>query len=302
MQPKRLIADAVVGVDVKNCLVLAAHPDERMEPDNEDPSLTRRTLVLEYDGARARYVTTLPSAVHRGWTSASGAGYCSAVSGRHVYVYADGQWQQEQFSRHDEEINHIWGLSGRDWRGDILYVTTDSKLFIRRDGQWSAVAPPRSARPLFGLHGLGAEEIYVCTDSELMAWNGSEFVALEDPPPDRVESVLVFDKWIYAGDSVLLRGSAETGWEYCKPEIPEVMALLEIDGKVAVGTFETGVFETTAKGMKRVTPKFMCLALQGVGSGAFACGDEIGYMRIDGAWSELILPRCETGGMPLDES
>jgi hypothetical protein len=115
--------------------------------------------VLEYDGKRARYVTSLPSAVHRGWTSSSGAGYCCAVSGRHVYVYADGEWRQEQFSKRDEGINFIWGLSGSDWQGDVVYLTTDSKLFIRRDGQWSTATPPKSARPLFGLSNEGAGDM-----------------------------------------------------------------------------------------------------------------------------------------------
>ena len=297
MEPKPLIADIVIGPDLRHCLVLASHPDERMEPDG-DPSRTRRTIVLRFDGERFSAPSTLPVPLDRGWASANGAGYCTSFRGSLAHVYVDGQWGSERFSSQDEDVLRIWGISGGTPQEDRVYVSTEGTLFIRQAGAWSRHVPPEPAKRLFGVHGLRPEELYVCSDTGLLLWNGQQFQPLEDRPVSIVEAILVHGDEIYAGNRFLVHWTKATGWQRWQPTLVSPTAIIDIDDAIIVSTFKHGVTERNGGQFVSVTPPHMALELQRIGDGAFAMGDDQSYIRLDGRWQRLVMPGCVVGQLP----
>lgn len=295
---KPLIADAMVGQRIDDSIILAAHPDERMMPNGWEPSHTRRTLVLHFDGQRATFALELPDPLVRAWSSDSGCAYCAPVRGNYIYMFRDGRWKRETFSRKDEDVFYIWGWSGADGDSDIVFVATDGALFIRTRGSWQSHRPPRPAKRLYGLHGLHIEQLHVCSDKGLLTWNGSTFQEADDPEDATVKSILVRESDILAGEDDLLRWTEEQGWQHVAPRLPDVTALLAVGRRTFAGTFEQGVLEEVDGRFVAATPPFMCLALQRVGDAAFARGDKRGFVFAGTQWLALELPACEAGRAP----
>lgn len=298
--PIPLVADAVIGHDVRNCLLLASHPQERMQPNGWEPSHTRRTFVLFFDGHVARTGITLPDPLVRAWTSGTGVGYAAPVRGNYLYVYAAGKWKREQFSEKDEWIACIWGLTGADGAGDTVFMSTESGLFIRHDKQWTLHTPPAPAKKVYGVHGLSTDEVYVCGDQGLLRWNGRALEAINGPSGPLPQSIVVLPDEVIAGGDILSHWTDGEGWRKFEPAINDVMALSESRGRLLVGTYAKGVFERQGESVRAATPPFACLALHQMGSDAIACGDEQGFVSLDGQWQPLSLPVCAAGQMPAD--
>jgi hypothetical protein len=268
-----------------------------MEPSG-DPSATRRTIALRYDGKRFTGPHNLPYPVNRGWASANGSGYCTAFRGSMVHVYSGESWRVERFSAQDEDVLRIWGMSGGSTADDVVFISTDGALFVRRGGGWTRHVPPEPAQRLFGVHGRGLDELYVCSDGGLLLWSGDRLQLLEDRPRPIVKAVLVSSDEIYAGDNYLMHWSRASGWQRVQPTLPDPTALIEVDGVVIVATFEKGVMERQGDAFVRATPNFMCLELQQLGKSAFAMGDDQSYVRVDGRWQQLAMPECAVGQLP----
>lgn len=299
MDPKPLIADILIGKEVRDCLVLASHPDERRSPDGQKPSLTRPTIVMHFDGRNFRGVTSLPVALRRGWSSDNGTGYCTSIRGKQCYVHDGKQWQSETFSEQDEDVMRIGGLSGTDAPRDLVWISTDGALFLRREARWTRHAPPEPARRVFGVHGPTSEELYVCTDAGLLMWTEvAGFRSLIDRPRGIQKEILVKDGDIFVGNRQLMRWNQSGGWRNVEPAVRDVTAIVEASGVVLVGTFEKGVFEQQGGVFVPATPEFQCLEVQRVGSGAFAAADDRGYVRLGSHWHELHMPRCVPGQVP----
>jgi hypothetical protein len=298
MEQKKLIADVMVGGDPTRSIVLASHPDERMDPDGTDPSLTRRTIVLTFDGQRFTDATSLAFPLDRAWNSTNGTGYCTPIRGHDVHLYTNGAWTQERFASQDEDVLRIWGLSGPSSQEDRVYISTEGTLYIREGGAWAAHRAPDPVQSLYGVHGRSPDELYVCSDAGVLLWTGTRFEELEDDPRSPVKAIRIVGDEIYAGGRFLLHWTKASGWQRWEPAVRNPTAIIDIGGVVIVGTFQKGVMERQGAAFGPVTRAFMCLDLQPIGHGAFATGDDGTFVRAAGRWQEVAMPLCAVDQLP----
>jgi hypothetical protein len=287
---KKLVPRAVVGTRVEGCLILADHPDDLDLHEGHAPPHGPRTVVSRFDGIRAIIVETVPAYTFWAWSSSSGHSYAAPSEGGYLMVHAKGEWSRETLSSTTENISSMWGWPGQSATEDLVFVSAESKVFLREKGRWHSLPIPGEPGTLYGVHGSGPNEVYIGSDEGFLLWDGRALSEVEGPRGDTAESVLVMADSIFAGDVYLSRWTQTDGWQRATDRKEKVASLYAMHGKIYVGTYDRGVTELIDGKTVPLTPPFSCVALYGVGDAVFGFGDGLCYFSRGGPWEEVSLP------------
>jgi len=298
MTSRALYADVMLGTDIFDSIVLAAEAND--DGRRASAKSQQRTVVLRFDGRRFHGASEIAYPLQRGWSSSRGAAYCCAINGNVIYVLERGGWRTEKFGKGPEKVSAISGVC--EDGVDTIYVCGERALYVGSAGKWVRRPAPKPVDALNGVAALSSKEVYVATDLGLLLWEGTRFQELAEPAPEGVAAVAVAKGRVYAGDRRLLRWAEGSGWTEVEPRIPDVMALLELDGNVIVGTYEGGLLESRGDAFVQATTPFTCRALQRIGVGAFAAGRDQSFVRSSDRWQVLSLPTCPADGLPADQA
>lgn len=276
-------------------MLLAAHPDEQHLPTG-DPAPNRRTLLLELKGANAAFVDEHKAPLSRAWLSANGTAYCSAIESTTMHLFRGGVWTTEEFSATPVSmVDHIFGFSGETSDEDIVFATSPGKLFVKRDGQWTAHLAPNDMK-LGSVHGRDPNDMFVGGE-QLLHFDGTRLEEIENPDHSvRVVWVTADDRLI-GGWDLLSITTASGSWDPIDG-IQDVMDLAEWKGEVYAGTFDEGVLKVYPGGVSRVSPPFGVTKLFAIDSGLLAVRKEVAQLFDGRTWQRVAIPECEIGKRP----
>jgi hypothetical protein len=262
-------------------------------PEEIDADTFARCWVLAVRGDRLEVVEEFPHPVLRAWMSANGTLYATSQDG-FVSIGRDGQWTSEPLRDQEGSTPQwIFGFSGADPAGDVVFTTSDRALHIRRGGVWESHPYPGDVDMSFGLHGLSPDAVYVATAGEgLHKWNGREIEFVDMPFAEEPHNVLVVgeDDLVVTADTLHLR----VGGEWQTPTHPggkTTIALARLGDEIFFGT-RGGIVRRRGDACDLVVPGF-CNMLAGVGDAVLG-GKSFENTSVaihDGAgWRTLALP------------
>jgi hypothetical protein len=292
--PKPLRVVAAVGRQGAKTTLLAAHPDEYLA--GRKPTPKRRTLLLELSGNIATFVAEHPASLSRGWLSANGTAYCSALETTTMHLRRGALWTTEEFSPTPVSmVANIFGFSGETSAEDIVFVTSPGKLFVRRNDQWTVHLAPNDMK-LGTIHGRDPNDMFVGGE-QLLRFDGTRLEEMENPDHSvRVVRVTEDDRLI-GGWDLLSITTANGSWEPIDG-IKDIMDLAEFKGEVYAGTFETGVFKVYPGSATPVSPAFAVTDLYTIDSGLLALQRGVAQVFDGRAWQQVAVPACEIGKRP----
>jgi hypothetical protein len=298
--PKELRAWAGFGTSLESAYLLAAHPDEELEPDGLLPSSTRRTFVLQLRSGKPTFVETVDAPLARAWCSTNGTAYCTVVRQGYMLKFASGKWEREAFSDKPEDTTFVWGVSGSEPDRDVVYVCAKSALFVREATGWKENPVPSGTQSLLHAHGLAPEEVYVCGDPDLLLWNGNSLGAVERPGDMMPKSVCVVSEreMIAAGAKRLYTWSEPSGWDRVDTKFKGFRTALRFGDSVYAGTPRSGVLRIWPGDPTKVTEDFNCLRLFSLGNGILAVGKSVSHLYDGSEWTQIPMPSCPAGGTP----
>lgn len=197
------------AVDDATAFVFSVRPDDWGDPKRE-------TFVHRVRADGAEWVQTIRQPVNDCWWSRNGVVYCTTVTGE-VIAFERGNATAERTCARVEPVRAIIGFSGATAADDVLIACGGTSLFVRRAGRWAEHPLPDGVAKLFRLHGLTADEVFVCTDAGIYVWDGKAFASKKGPDDDEIRSVFVRSttELVAIGDAVHL-WSDVFGWQQLK--------------------------------------------------------------------------------------
>lgn len=294
--PKPLRVVAAFGRQGAKTTLLAAHPDEFNLP-NRRPAPNRRTLLLELAGSDATFVDEHEASLSRAWLSANGTAYCSALQSTTMHLCRGGVWTTEELSPTPVPmVANIFGFSGETSDEDIVFATSPGKLFVRRNGQWTAHLAPNDMK-LGSVHGRDPNDMFVGGE-QLLHFDGTRLEEYENPDHSvRVVRVTEDDRLIGGWDLLSIATTANGSWEPIDG-IKDVMDLTEWNGQVYAGTFDAGVFKVYPGTVTSVSPAFGVTELLAIDSGLIAMMTGVARVFDGKTWQQVRAPVCEVGKRP----
>lgn len=251
------------------------------------------TFILRVNNDSAQIIETFQQPIEDSWASMNGTIYCPTNHGQ-LLIYRDGAWSKEKVCDRDESFGAIWGINDKSGKDDILFIVSNNSLFVRNKGLWSEHPMPEQVNIVYSLHGLKVDEVYICTDEDLLHWDGTELTEVEGPEASGV-LVISDTEMIAVGSTGLYRWIVNGNWKKVKiPTKSVANGMVCWNNQVFIPTSE-GVL-CLREGVVSKVSDFRCNRILDVGDALLASGGQGGlHVTTDGmAWSEISLPEIES--------
>lgn len=276
------------GTSLNNALVFAVKESDWEESEsNEFP-----VYALKIDGHVAQIKDVLKQPVIEIWQSKNGAAYCPSTKGQ-MLIYNNNSWNSEVVCDRNEEFGYIWGISGSSISDDSIYIVSDTSFFTRINEIWKEYPLPEDIEMTYRMHGLSPKEIYICTDSGLLLWDGEVFEEVEGPDDEPSAVYVLSDsELLVVGDSGVYLWTEELDWQELESPTDEVANGITAWGKdIFIPSLE-GILKFH-DGVITKVDKFSCNKILNIGNAILAAGSEGGLlMSQDGVgWSEINVPQ-----------
>lgn len=157
---------------------------------------------------------------------------------------------------------------------------------------------PEQVHIAYSLHGLKADEVYICTDEDLLCWDGTELTEVEGPDASGV-LVISDNEMIAVGSTGLYHWTANSDWKKVKiPTKSVAIGIVRWNNDVFIPTSE-GVL-CLRDGVVNKVNNFRCNRIMDIGDALLATGGQGGLIvTTDGVdWTEVSLPEVGSNEGP----
>jgi hypothetical protein len=284
------------GPSLAEALILCSQRDEWGDDEGPQRAFVVGLTGLDEDGELGAEIReTLPSPVHRSWSSDNGTTYCSSNAGE-LWVHGTSGWTRERACEEPLQLEWIWGLSGSTPEEDELFVSDEQRLFVRRGGTWQALEVPGNIEMINGIHGLRGDQIYLATDAGLYLWDGHGLHGHPAPGGEALAiRVLSEDEMLLAADNALHRWTRAEGWVHIEGPDPTI-ALVEDGSDVFIGTID-GAVRLEGDHVRPELHSGFCNFVARLGEDLLVSGEAV-LVRQRGLWRPVRLPTLARGATP----